>query len=115
MAGKLTKEFGANAVHYLVIVPEGNGYSNPAMVGRITDHLEQALGLKAEFEKGDDGRASKDFAGAYTLSIEGEETALALAAHIVEMHYGLTCIPETGNPLELPELPGMDALRDLSR
>lgn len=51
---------------FTVFVPQNNGYSDPRMMGRITDHFKQ-MGLRANFKMGQDNLPEKDEDGAYTL------------------------------------------------
>lgn len=75
---------------FRVLVPEGNGYSDPKTVVRIIDHLQQ-LRLEAGF-KCESGIPVKNEEDGYTL-LTGDDRAANLAPAILTRHYGLTVLP----------------------
>lgn len=90
MQDKLTDVFGEGAKSFTVVVPQGNGYSRPQAMPRVTDHFQQ-LGLNAEFVS-KDGLPVQDGHGAYTL-VTRDPKAESLAPRLLKAHYGLLPIP----------------------
>jgi len=77
--------------NFTVIVPEGNGYSDPEAVSRITDHFQQ-LALNAEFVS-ENNLPVQDDHGAYTL-VTNDAKAEKLAPTILDSHYGLMAVAD---------------------
>lgn len=90
MTDSLASVCDVNAKAFTVVVPQGNGYSSPQTMSRVTDHFKQ-LGLNAEFVS-TDGLPVQDEYGAYTL-VTKDAKAEFLAPRLLDTHYGLMPIP----------------------
>ncbi|HTK84117.1 MAG TPA: hypothetical protein VL625_03435 [Patescibacteria group bacterium] len=90
MTENLAETFDQSAKSFTVVVPQGNGYSNPLMMCRVSDHFQQ-LNLNAEFVS-KEGIPVQDAHGAYTL-VTKDARAEMLAPRLLSSHYGLLPIP----------------------